>query len=401
MSDEKATSPTRMGPGDTTARREQPIHREPPSRNGLLGILVDDWPLKVLALILAVMMWRLTRDRLTRPEEFSDVAIAVDFEGPEGRPKDIVVREVIPQFIKVTVSGTRAQIERAREAFRGNGKRVRVRVPAPEGQAPGGTYGPVTDQLRFVFPFEDAEIVTSFTPAPVVSWVRLEERTVSVRAPEVIVPPEAGVAVALSWPQLERSSVVVRAPAEVLQGVSSIPADPVEAGSWLASKPDLATPMRFETGFELWRAADVSLRSREFCTITPEQVAGTVKFRRTGTRALGHALQLLMPAGAVDDFRGWEVVVDGREYDAGSQRITLPVRADAKTLDDMEARAADWDFAIKVPRPPQAGEPPVQNVKVPVVLTFSPGAAAWSRAGPVPAVLEGSPTVFLTLRKRD
>lgn len=402
MSDEKAPSPTRMGPGDTTARREVPARRETPRHGGFLGLLTDDWPLKILALILAVMMWRLTRDRLTRPEEFTDVAVVVDFEGPAGRPKDIVVREVFPpQGIKVTVYGTRSQVERAREAFRGNGKRVRVRVPAPEGQAPGGTYGPVTDQLRFVFPFEDAEIVTSLSPAPTVSWVRLEERTVSVRVPEVIFPPEAAVGVAPGWPQLERSNVVLRAPAEVLMGVSSIPADPVEAGSWLTSKPDLATPMRFETGFEQWRAADPTLRSREFCTITPEQVAGTVKFRRTGTRALGHALQLLLPAGAVDDFRGWEVVVDGREYDATSQRITLPIRADAKTLDDMEARAADWDFAIKVPPPPQAGEPPVQNVKVPVVLTFSPGAAAWSRAGPVPAVLEGSPTVFLTLRKRD
>jgi hypothetical protein len=40
-------------------------------------------------------------------------------------------------------------------------------------------------------------------------------------------------------------------------------------------------------------------------------------------------------------------------------------------------------------------------MKAPVVLVFSPAAAAWSRAGPVPAVLEGSPSVFLTLRKRD
>src|SRR5690349_14146839 len=124
MSEEKAPSPTRMGPGDTTARREAPVRREPARRGGFLGLLTDDWPLKVLALVLAVMMWRLTRDRLTRSEDFDQIAVAVNFEGPDGRPKDIVVKEIFPQFVKVTVYGTRAQIERAREAFRGNAKRV-------------------------------------------------------------------------------------------------------------------------------------------------------------------------------------------------------------------------------------------------------------------------------------
>ena len=390
-----APSPTRMGPGDTTSRREPPGRREPPPRHGPLGLLVDDWPLKLLALILAVMMWRLTRDRLTRPEEFTDVGITV-----EGLPKGFAVSQVAPDVLKVTVFGTRAQIERAREAFRGNGKRVTVRIPPPEGQSPGGSYL-VTDPLRYTFPFEDAEIVTNVTPSPTVSWVRLDERTVSVRVPEVVLPPDAAVGVTPGWPQVESATVVVRAPSEVLQSLSSIPLDPVDTAAWLASKPDLATPMRFEAGFEQWRSADALLRSRDFCTITPERVAGTVKFRRTGTRPLAHVLQLMMPAGSQDLFKNWEVVVDGREYDATSQRITLPVRADARTLDDMEARAADWDFAIKVPPPPQPGEPAVQNAKVPVVLTFSPAAAAWSRAGPVPAVLEGSPTVFLTLRKRE
>jgi hypothetical protein len=392
--EETAPSPTRMGPGDTTARREPPGRREPPRSHGILGILIDDWPLKLLALILALMMWRLTRDRLTRSEEFANVAVTV-----EGLPRDFAVHEVFPRDVKVTVFGTRSQIERVREAFRGNGKRVTVRVPAPTDQAPAGSFE-VRDPLLFVYPFEEAEIVTHVTP-PTVSWVRLEERTVAVRMPEIVVPPDAGVGVAPDWPKLETSAVVVRGPSETLAGLSAIPPDPVEAGSWLATKPDLATPMRFETGFEHWRTADAQMRTRNFLTITPERVNGTVKFRRTGTRTLSHALGLLRPAGSEDALRGWDVLVSGREYDAGTQRIALPVRADAKTLDDMEARAADWDFAIRVPPPPQPGEPPIQDMKAPVVLVFSPAAAAWSRAGPVPAVLEGSPSVFLTLRKRD
>ena len=394
-----APSPTRMGPGETTSRREPPSPRVAPPRHGPLGILLDDWPLKILALILAVMMWRLTRDRLTQPETFTDVGIAV-----EGLPKGFAVSQIVPDRVKVTVFGTRSEIERAREACRATGKRVPVRIPPPAGQSPGGSFL-VNDSLRYTYPFEDAEIVKDLpTPNPTVSWVRLDERTVAVRAPEVVVPPDAAVGVTPGWPQVETATVVVRAPSDVLQSLSSIPLDPVDTSAWLSAKPDLATPMRFEAGFEQWRTADPLMRSREFCTITPERVSGTVKFRRTGTRPLSHVLQMMMPAGSQDLYRSWEVVVEvggGREYDATSQRITLPVRADARTLDDMEARAADWDFAIKVPPPPQPGEPAVQNAKVPVVLTFSPAAAAWSRAGPVPAVLEGSPTVFLTLRKRE
>ena len=97
--EETAPSPTRMGPGETTTRREAPpLPREPESRSGVLGLLLDDWPLKALALILAVMMWRLTRDRLTTQEEFNDVVVAV-----EGLPKGFVVSQIAPDRVKVTV----------------------------------------------------------------------------------------------------------------------------------------------------------------------------------------------------------------------------------------------------------------------------------------------------------
>jgi hypothetical protein len=357
-----------------------------------LGVVANDWPLKILAIVLAVTTWSLVRERLKRVETFEDVRVEV-----VDVPRDVLVRGTSPDRVSIVVEGTRSEIEAARTALQRD-RRVTVRFPTVDRTEIEGTTPRVGDVRAFGFPFEGEDRVRVVRPAPEISWVRVEEKTVVVARPEVVPARDPSLEPAGGYPTLDTSSVVVRGPARVVRSLASLVPDPVDANPWLDTKPDLAAPWSTEVGFSTWRADD-PLRSRSVLSIEPSTARVTLKYRQTGVRTLSHALDLQIPADALTSMAGWEVVVSAREYDAVTQRITLPVRSDKRTLDEMEQDAAIWSFSVRVPSPPAPGEDAPTDLRVPVLLTFSPPAGA-SRPVKPPATLDGAPTVFVSLRRR-
>ena len=385
--------PSRPEPGTITSTRLTRQFGPPPKRSvfaRLRGILTDDVPLKILALVLAVTTWSMTRERLTQPETFDGVIVEV-LDPPRG----IAVRGVVPETVSVTFSGTRSEMEAIRAEF--GTRRIGLRMPAIDVSALDGTTDPIYDLHRFDFPFKRADLVTGVKPPPKVVWAAVEERTVPVARPALV--PLADPSIEPAGPvATDVQQVTLRGPARLVRAISSVALDPVDAREWLASKPDLAAPWSTSLGFDEWRRDD-PLRSSALLQIEPKQVRATVKFKQTGLRTLSHALDLSVPADALSAMAGWEIVVTGREYDPVSQRMTLAVRSDKRTLDEMEQDPSSWSFAVRVPPPPGAGEPAVENRRVPVVLTFTPPPGA-ARPNAPPATIDGSPTVFLSLRRR-
>jgi hypothetical protein len=355
------------------------------------GIFTDDLPLKVLALVLAVTTWAMTRERLTGPETFEDVLV-----DPLDPPRGIAIREVHPDRVAVTVVGTRAELEQVRAGFERKGRRIGVRLPPVDPAALEGTTDPILDTRAFDFPFERVDPVASVRPAPKIAWTRIEEKTVPLARPALVLPQDANVEPAGGY-TTDVTQVTVRGPARLVRTITTVTPDDVDPREWLATKPDLAAPWTTTLGFDKWRGDD-PLKGPAMLQIEPRQVKVSVKYKQTGVRALTHALDLSIAADALGTMAGWDVVVTGREYDPVTQRIALPVRADKRTLDEMEQDPSWWSFAVRVPPPPGPGEPAVENRRVPVVLTFTPTTGV-ARGTAVPATLDGSPSVFVSLRK--
>ena len=373
---------------------ERPAGPAPSIGARIAGVFVSDVPLKLLALVLALLMWKLTREQLKSNDTFKDVIVDV-----LELPPDVRLRDAAPYRVDIAVHGTRAEIDQARAALEERSRHVGLRMPSLDPHASEGAVGPLSETSNFALPFASRDIVLTVGPAPVVSWVRVEERTIAIALPAVLPPTDSNLELAEGYPKLDVSTARVLGPMKAIHSLPSIEPDAVDPNRWLASNPDLATPAPFESAFETWRQQD-PLRSRRLLTIAPDTARGTLKYRRTEGRALSHALDVLVSAEALEKMRDFEPVLSGgSEFDAATLRLTLKVRADKRTLDDMVASPAKWTFAVQVPPPPGPGEPAVENRPVPVRLTFDP-AAGTGRAGAPPAILDGSPTLFVTLRPR-
>jgi hypothetical protein len=369
-----------------------PLPVGPAWKRAVLAVFVHDLPLKVLALTLAVLTWQLVRERVTTPITVSGIAVEVT-----DVPPDVAVIDPRGRLVKVSLLGTRAEVERAR-ALLEDEPRIKVSLPDLPKGVDSGTTAPIKHPSDFSYPFERADLVSSVDPV-VIEWVRLAERTVPVVAPEVALKPGTPLEPAPGWPTLDATRVRVRGPQTVVQGLASIPPDPIDPSAWLALNLDLATPYAWTSGFDGWRGTD-PLRDPRVLTIEPEKVTGKLKFRPVAPpRDVEHALRLLLPPGSPDLLARWVAEVEGGpEYDRNTQRIRLTLKGDKKVLDELEANPDAWSYVADVPAPSDAGEA-VENVRVPVRVLFGSLPATGKPLGSG-VVLDGNPVVVVSLRRR-
>jgi hypothetical protein len=367
--------------------------RSPAWKRALVAVFVSDLPLKGLALLLAVLAWQLVREQVTTTIVVTGIAVEVT-----DVPPDVAVIDPTGRQVKVSLHGTRAEVERARGLLEDE-PRIKVTLPAlPEG-VDSGTTAPIKHPSDFAYPFERADLVNGVDPVVVIEWVRLAERTVPVVAPEVALKPGTPLEPAPGWPTLDTTRVKVRGPKSVVEGLTSVQPDAVDASAWLALNPDLASLYSWTSGFETWRGTS-PLRDERVLAIEPATVKGRLKLRPVAApRPVEHVLRLVLPPGPPDALAPWDVVVEGGpEYDRSTRRIRLTLKGEKKALDELEANPGDWSYVVEVPEPSDAGEP-VENVRVPVRLLLGtlPSTGKALGAG---VVLDGNPSVLVSLRRR-
>ncbi len=358
----------------------------------LESIVLHDWPLKSLALVLAVLAWYLVREDLRTKATVTARVEVVDVPG------DVALVGTTEWKVDVTISGTRAEVDRARAKLDQKGE-IKARMPTPPATEDEGTADLYLKD--FAFPFDRADLVSDVSPPVRLSWQRVAQRTVAVEPPSVLVAAGSVYEPAPGWPSLDAEKVRVRGPKRIVDSLASIPADPVDPTAWLRTNPDLATLWSWSSGFDSWRGTD-PLKARRVLSIDPDPVRGKVKFRPVGApREVEHALRLLLPDGGADALKSYDVVLDaGPAYDVERRRIRLTLKGEKRALDDMEANPGQWTYVVEVPPPPAPGEPSVDGVSVPVRLLVGPSNGT-GRAVGQGVTLEGSPTIRLTLRKKS
>lgn len=371
-----------------------PAHAPAPPgtvRHWFESLVLHDWALKALALLLAVLAWYLVREDLR-----TKVTVSVSVEVSEV-PEDVVLVGPVERRVDVTLSGTRAEVDRARANLEAKGE-IKARMPIPPGDKDSGNAPDLYLAKDFTFPFDRTDLVTDVSPPVSITWYRVSQVAVALEPPTVAAPPGGSVEAVPGSLTLETSRVRVRGPKKVVESLTSLTPDPVDASAWLATNPDLSTLFSWTSGFDGWRGDD-PLKGRRVLSIDPEPVRGKVKFRPVAVvKEIEHALQVLLPPGAPEAMAGFDVVLDGGpEYDAARRKIRLPLRGDQRALADLEASPAAWTFVVSLPAAPGPGET-VENVPVPVRLLVSGGNGA--RAVGSGVSLDGSPTIRVTLRKK-
>lgn len=390
-------SPSSSGRVDSpyaALRRGKADEKERPAeRAGFLRRLVSDLPIKALAILVAVLLWSSVRGRILVE---TTVRVPVEFVAPERAPVRIAGGPRRGQ-VELTLQGTRAEVERAKNELNATAEPARFRFTVPEG-ALTGRIGPVVAPSQLQFPVDGvASLVTKLGAELEGTWYRVVEKTLRVVPPRVDVAPDVP-----AWVEVEAAEIhaadreiVVIGPEAHLLGPASpteIRADPVDISNYLRSDPDQQTPYGFTVGFVQWRSAN-PLRSGDLLEIRPETVRGKVPLRPRAAREIeGRLATVRLP-----EHDGWEVTIrPSKMYDPVTGLARVELRGDPKALEMLKdpARRADWAYAIPLPPPPSAGdEDPERSFEAEAFLWFKPGLS--------PAVrLAKSVSFFVSLKKR-
>src|SRR5262245_48346073 len=97
---------------DGSSRSGEPF----PRKKGPLGWLVNDLGLKILALLLSFMLWHVVRGRIDSTDA-ATVEVALIPPGPDIRVRGGVHRGTV----KLTLQGTRAEVDRVKSEFAKHG----------------------------------------------------------------------------------------------------------------------------------------------------------------------------------------------------------------------------------------------------------------------------------------
>lgn len=389
--------PARDGAHDTPVLAPPPLKgsSDPPPRwSGPLGWILNDLPLKVLALLLAIMMWTLVRGKIDTSLEEKDVAVElVDV------PDTIRIERVKEKKVNLMLFGTTADVERVHSDLVRTGRRITLRLSEFIGDS--GTTQPIADPRKFAYPFEGGSEVVQRIMSPVqFTWHRVQEVVVDVTfAPSDLLTGRPEIQLLPRSVKLDPPKVRVKGPVSVIRQLAEsgvLPLDPIDATRWLAEDPDFTVPMPFESSFSEWRGNE-ALKDPDLLTIDPPAVHGTLRMKQIQSEAIENSLRVLLPPGvdraAFADW-DWEIAGTGGEYDRTRRTIKLGIKGDQTLVEELKAKPGDWCFVIQLPPPPADGDPPPTDVKTPVLFQWlTPSAPSMVR-------LESGPTVFVSLKKK-
>lgn len=358
-----------------------------PVRRGLGARIVADAPLKLLAVLIAVLLWNAVRNRI-QIEDRSSVTIRLVPPDPSIR----VEKGNDRGRVKCTLKGTRAEVERVQGELAQASEPARFAFSVPAG-VNSGRVGPISSGDQLQFPVEGAaNVVKELVPSVEATWHRIVEVKLKVGQP-VVQKSSKYANVEFDSPQFTDTEVTVTGPANLF--ASGLPLeitpDPVDLTAWLDTDPDLYTPYQFEARFDEWRRAG-PLRGTDLVEIRPERVRGTVMLRARKSERVANRVRELWDSA--DLAREWELSIRAStSYDPATRLLTAELRGDPRALEAMKKNTADWSYAIAVPPPPKPGEAPGENEQAEVFLWFRTPAAGTVR-------LVTKTTVFYTLKKR-
>lgn len=359
-----------------------------PARGSFVARLARDLPIKLLAVLIAMLLWGAVRGRIL----VVDTAIVkVQFVAPERSIR--VVDGPDRGQVTVSLQGTRAEVERLKSELAQTTEPARFLFSVPTG-ATTGRVGPVAKSAQLQFPVEGATAVArDLTKELEATWHRVIEVKLKLLPP--LVPPVPDYpSIEFETAQMVDAEVTVVGPVSLLAGdgaPTTIRPDPVDLKAWLATDPDPYTPFQFETGFNQWRAAG-RLRGTDLVEIRPERVKGKVPLKPRKNELVTNRVRELWENADLP--REWEMTIRAStSFDPATRMLTAELRGDPKVVDQLKKATGDWAYAIAVPPPPKPGDPPPESEEAEVFL--------WFRASPAPAVrLATKTTVFVSLKKR-
>jgi len=345
--------------------------------------------LKVLALILALMMWQLVREKIAKDETIPGVTVRVVDLPPGIRIPGTGLFEVT-----LRLKGTQAEVARARVNYEKERPEITVKLT---GLDPAATEGVARYSAReaFGFPFLGSEVVQPLETALEVPWYRVRTVTVPV-VPRIRLPYDrADLLLPTSPPTADPPTVAVTGPERVVGDLKEIVPDEVDVAEWLKGKPEIATtPLAWKKGFDAWRTRGV-MRDKTLVTIDPELVTGKVKLRLLAAETLALPLLLVSPPGLdLGAYVDWTVVVEpGPDYDSAAKTLRVSLSGDSQSIEELRQKPDGWGLLAELPPPPVGGAEPTDNLKVAVDLRTRRDSQASLR-------LQGAPSVFISFHRR-
>lgn len=357
------------------------------AKRGLVTRLTSDAPLKLLAVVVAILLWNAVRDRIVVEDR---VSVAVRLVPPDASIR--VERGNDRGTVKVVVKGSRGEVERFKGELTQTAEPARYLFSVPAG-VNSGRVGPISRGDQLQFPVEGAaNLVEEVLPEIEATWHRIVEVKLKVGSPSI---QKAGkyANIESELPQFADAEVTVSGPANLF--ATGLPPeltpDPVDLTAWLDTDPDIFTPFQFDARFDEWRRSG-PLRGTDLVEIRPERVKGTVMLKSRKSEKLAGRVRELWENP--DLAREWELTIRASTtFDPATRLLSADLRGDPRALEWMKKSPAEWAYAIAVPPPPKPGEPPAENEVAEVFLWFK-------TPPPQPVRLASKTTVFCMLKKR-
>lgn len=356
----------------------------------LIAWISGNLGLKALALILALMMWQLVREKIEKEETLPGVSVRV-----VDLPAGIRIQGPGLYSVTLTLKGTQAEVARARVNYEKDRPEITVRMATPDAGLTEGV-ARLSERESFGFPFLGNEVVQPLKTPLEIPWYRVSTKSVPVvprfrlpyDRPDIRLPTSPA-------PAAEPTTVAVTGPERVVRDLKELPTDEVDVAEWLKGKPDVATtPLPWSMGFDGWRTRG-ELRDRTLVTIEPEIVKGKLKLKLNAARELSLPILTASPAGLdLSAYADWEVAIEGSsDYDASARTLRVGLTGDSQAIEELALKSEGWGLLVVLPPPPRSGDEPPTSLKVPVDLLVRRDSQAVLR-------LQGTPSVFVSLKPK-
>jgi hypothetical protein len=307
----------------------------------------EGW-LLLLSLVLAVMVWILVR---TLVSTSATIEVHVLPLAPDG------AHAATTGKVRFRLHGKRGEVEAAITAV----DRARGTVELDVGELPAGvTERPFrvgVDAYLLPFPMRLLEDPTR-PPMPEGEVVRVERRSVRVKAPEVLTPPPwpEGLVVTALVPDVP---LELSAPSRALDDV--LVPDPVDATKHVKPNSPLTATVEVDLSFDAWRQGRVGGRpdervARRRVAVVLPRVKATLKLELREQAPLTNSVEVLVRRGyQVVDLRPppGAALTGKLSVESPGERIEVTFTGDARgtreVLRDLADRPDAWRWVLRVP----------------------------------------------------